>query len=333
MFRAKINPQTVVTIQAAIPKAITALILVTFSYAIAGLMIDLMYLLIGLLFSVIPASFKTFLPHGSNVAPYYTGGFGELLHSVWDAGWGSFWRVFQKGGWLAGLGVAGGAAGIAAVIAAVLSGPAGWVALITAGGVSALLLFIVAIILLYTTIKIFWTLLVSYVNIIISILVAPLQLMLSAIPGQNTFGPWISNLLKNILVFPATVGMFILAFIFCDLTKISPGVSLWTPPLLGFWGEQAGQAMGGLLGFGIILLTPKVADIIKGMFEKKPFPYGAAIGEPLGLPIKGLNLIAQSAETIDAFFKDPKTGAGGIRGLFPQREKPTGGTSTGLPSS
>jgi len=48
MFRAKINPQTVVTIQSAIPKAVVALILVTFSYAIAGLMIDLMYLAIGL---------------------------------------------------------------------------------------------------------------------------------------------------------------------------------------------------------------------------------------------------------------------------------------------
>jgi len=111
--------------------------------------------------------------------------------------------------------------------------------------------------------------------------------MLSAIPGQNTFGPWISNLLKNILVFPATVGMFILAFIFCDLSKINSTANLWTPPLLGFWGDKTGQAIGGLLGFGIILITPKVADIIKSMFEKKPFPYGAAIGEAMG-PAKGI---------------------------------------------
>lgn len=41
MLRVKINPQTVVNIQNSIPKIITTMILVTFSYAIAGLMIDL----------------------------------------------------------------------------------------------------------------------------------------------------------------------------------------------------------------------------------------------------------------------------------------------------
>jgi len=284
MFRAKINPQTVVTIQAAIPKVIIALILVTFSYAIAGLMIDLMYLLIGLIFGVIPANFKDFLPHGSEVSYYYTGGFGELIHNVWDAGWGSFWRVFQKGGWVP----ESGTAGIAAIIGAIISSPHRLAAfLLGGGGVVVLFIFIAAIIILFTTIKIFWTLLISYVNIIIGILVAPIQLMLSAIPGQNTFGPWISNLLKNILVFPATVGMLILAFIFGDFLEINSNASLWAPPLLGFAGEQAGQAMGALLSFGIILMTPKVADIIKSMFEKKPFPYGAAIGQAMG-PAKGI---------------------------------------------
>ncbi|MGI6776159.1 MAG: hypothetical protein ACOX5S_02640 [Patescibacteria group bacterium] len=291
MFRAKINPQTVVTIQSAIPKAVVALILVTFSYAIAGLMIDLMYLSIGLLFGLIPANFKAFLPHGSDVTPYYTGGFGELIHNVWDAGWGSFWRVLTEGvGWT-GLGVDAGITGIAAGIAALLSGPTGWVALATAVATPILLIFLVAIIVLFATVKIFWVLLVSYINIIISILIAPIQLMLSAIPGQNTFGPWISNLLKNILVFPATVGMFILAFILSDLSKISGDQNLWVPPLLGFWGEKTSQAIGGLLGFGIILMTPKVADIIKSMFEKKPFAAGTAIGEALG-PAKGIGKAA-----------------------------------------
>lgn len=41
MLRVKINPQTVVNIQNSIPKIIISLILVTFSYAIAGLLIDL----------------------------------------------------------------------------------------------------------------------------------------------------------------------------------------------------------------------------------------------------------------------------------------------------
>ena len=40
MFRVKIDPRTVVSFQSALPKIIMALILVTFSYAIVGLLID-----------------------------------------------------------------------------------------------------------------------------------------------------------------------------------------------------------------------------------------------------------------------------------------------------
>ena len=39
MFRAQINPQTVVTVQAALPKIVVTLIMITFSYAIAVLLL------------------------------------------------------------------------------------------------------------------------------------------------------------------------------------------------------------------------------------------------------------------------------------------------------
>jgi hypothetical protein len=287
IFRAKISPQAVVTIQSAIPKAIMALILVTFSYAIAGLMIDLMYLLIGIIFSIIPAEFIASLPH-DNVSYYYTGGFGEIIHNVWNAGWGAFKGILNLGG---GAIILGGAMGIGAIVGAIIAGPVGLFGSIAVGGI---FLLIVALILLFITVKIFFALLTAYLGIVVSILIAPIQLMLSAIPGQNTFGSWISNLLKNILVFPATVGMFLLAFIMSDLSSTSGGQGLWAPPLLGFWGEKAGQAIGALLGFGIILMIPKVTDIIKGMFEKKPFEYGGALGQALG-PAKGIGKTAYMA--------------------------------------
>jgi len=53
MLRIKISPQAVINIQNAIPQLITTLILVTFSYAIAGLLIDLTYLIQGLTISII----------------------------------------------------------------------------------------------------------------------------------------------------------------------------------------------------------------------------------------------------------------------------------------
>ena len=56
MFRAKIDAQTVITVQAALPKIVITLLVITFSYAIAGLMIDLIYIAIYLFVGVFSLS-------------------------------------------------------------------------------------------------------------------------------------------------------------------------------------------------------------------------------------------------------------------------------------
>lgn len=52
MFRTKLNPQTVISVENALPKIVISLILITFSFAIAGFLIDLMYILISIMISV-----------------------------------------------------------------------------------------------------------------------------------------------------------------------------------------------------------------------------------------------------------------------------------------
>lgn len=52
MFRVKISPQAVITIQNAIPQLIITLIMVTFSYAVAGLIIDLSNLIQGIVVAI-----------------------------------------------------------------------------------------------------------------------------------------------------------------------------------------------------------------------------------------------------------------------------------------
>src|SRR5260221_7484596 len=59
MFRVKISPQVVISVQSALPKIAVALILVTFSYAIAGFLIDLMYVVIGLLSIIFSSIFSS----------------------------------------------------------------------------------------------------------------------------------------------------------------------------------------------------------------------------------------------------------------------------------
>lgn len=53
MFRMKLNPQTVISVENALPRIVVALILITFSFAIAGFMIDLMYVSIILIVSIL----------------------------------------------------------------------------------------------------------------------------------------------------------------------------------------------------------------------------------------------------------------------------------------
>jgi hypothetical protein len=53
MFRMKMNPQTVISVENALPRIVIALILITFSFAIAGFIIDLTYILIGLIVSIL----------------------------------------------------------------------------------------------------------------------------------------------------------------------------------------------------------------------------------------------------------------------------------------
>jgi len=49
MFRAKLNPQTVISVENSLPKIVVALLLITFSFPIAGFLIDLMYISIGII--------------------------------------------------------------------------------------------------------------------------------------------------------------------------------------------------------------------------------------------------------------------------------------------
>ncbi|MFZ2206524.1 MAG: hypothetical protein WA061_03040 [Microgenomates group bacterium] len=53
MFRVKINPQTIISVENSLPKLAVVMILITFSFAISGFLIDLMYLLIALFISAL----------------------------------------------------------------------------------------------------------------------------------------------------------------------------------------------------------------------------------------------------------------------------------------
>ena len=134
--------------------------------------------------------------------------------------------------------------------------------------------------------------------LILQIVIAPLQIMLDLIPGQQGFGPWIRNLIADASVF-ATVpimlaiqhilsGNWITNSFFLKLNTLSGsgGVKL-NLPYMGSKLESTDFIITWLVGFTIFSLTPKIADMIRDALKVPAFKYGAAFGEALG-PIVGV---------------------------------------------
>lgn len=280
MFRVKVNPQTVISIQYMIPKLIITVLLVTFSFAIAGLVIDLIYVFI--------AGFAGFLSLGGIIN---NGQLAETINTLTN-------RSFPFYIWLQIpltlislvllpiiLGAAGLILGSPFVVSAPVLGGLGLVI----GLLIPILLSIWSLIILA---KIFIMMIKAYVMLLLQIAIGPLQIMLDLIPGQHGFGPWIRNLIANASVFVTIpillviqhyiAGNFFSGF-WLNLTTFQNqgGVNL-NLPFLGAKLQHGDIFITWFVGFTIFSMTPKIADMIRDAMKIPPFKYGAATNEALG---------------------------------------------------
>lgn len=298
MFRVKISPQVVITVQSALPKIAGALILITFSYAIAGFMIDIMYLVVGILASFLSSSSISTLSAPDIFKALNTGNIFSLslLYLFYFvAGIFSFF------------------VGSAPSIVGQLAGG------VLAFGLAYIMMIVLIIVLVITIFKTLWLLLTTYANILIQIAIAPIQIVLGTITPFGGFGTWLKSLAANLAVYPVVGFMYVLSFFFLaqaftasfppsliPLFKFPFGINIdilkntstWAPPMtLG--------GMLGLLWLGVSLvvmtLIPKTAEIIKGAISGKPFAFGTAVGEALG-PVKtaGMGGLAARVGSIES---------------------------------
>lgn len=320
MFRVKLDPKTVITIQNAIPKLVIALILVTFSYAIVGLMIDLIYLMIYI--GILALQGPIDLARSQLNDPSLT----VTLQQQKFTGL-SFFEAM-------GLIFGGGAQAIGQTIGGILFPVEFFLlgagiflnpALIAAVAIPVLLVLILAIIALFLVFKLFFALLMSYIYIIISVITAPIQIMLGALPGSiGGFGSWFKNLMANILVFPAVALFLLIGWLLT--TSVGP---TWTPPVV----SVSGRSLTALLGLGMLLLVNKIPEMIQAAFKIKPQPYGTAIGEALGAPkvmigktIGTLTTVADIDKSIQQVTGEQH---GVISGILSRRRRGGGGEATG----
>lgn len=267
MLRQKVG-QAAVTAQQALPNIIMTLIIVSFSYAIAGILIEAMYLVMLLMVLFFQVEQSVFLA----VGPI------ELGMRLVIGGASEGYEITRQA--------------VASLIGEGL-------AIDNFAGLAVGL--IVALAVAFGIFRLLFELLKTYISILISVTLAPLMLMLGAIPGRNPFGTWIKSLVGNLAAFPVVL---LLLIIFNELTGGLTGAEGsfgsssggFAPPyLFGSFaaGDTGGTAAQFIIGLGILLtMTDLVKQAKKSLGAGSGFDqFGTALTDSLKKGWSGGELI------------------------------------------
>ncbi|PIZ62582.1 hypothetical protein COY16_03850 [Candidatus Roizmanbacteria bacterium CG_4_10_14_0_2_um_filter_39_13] len=241
MFRVKIGSQAEISIQNALPRIVVAMILIAFSFPIAGFLVDIMYVIMAIVVHLIfdaGIAGTTSETAGEVVDSYINGGFfklfppGQNWYTLGQSMYGLMpWAIrggiqligyffvvsyikqithfigeFTKD--ISGLGVIGNIWGNLPGLAQLLIQLVIFFAVfpIIPGVILMLVMMLTALLFVF---KIFFLLLSSYIKVVLYVIFSPVILMFSAIPGVNTIGWWFKNLFGELLAFP-TVAMILM---------------------------------------------------------------------------------------------------------------------------
>jgi hypothetical protein len=294
MFRMRLSPQTVVTIQSALPRLVVALVLVTFSYAIAGLMIDFMYILISLGALVLGGAGLT----NTNLVAQFqndftNGGFLGALKPLFDLLPSSKGAAVGGGNSIIDNSL-NNAASTNPFMGMMISGmkiglAIGGASKESVGGTigkeflgSTLVHLILSLVVLWMIFRLFFQLLQSYISIILLVIFSPIQIALGVIPGFPSFGGWIKSLMANLMVFVAVAFILMIGHLLAQPETIAG--SLWKPPLL-LGNGLVGDTIAPILAIGILLIVHQVPAAVKAAFGVKGlgiFNPGEAWGSTVG---------------------------------------------------
>lgn len=301
MLRTKVNAQTIITIQTALPNLLITLLLITFSYAIVGFMIDLMYFLIY--FVVYLLSTTGIIDPSKSITRL-------MSYSAWGVifeGRNSIISAISQSitGVLGSLGT-GGIGAVGGIIRVIN----GITHVITVGMVSPIYLF-VTLSFVIAMLKLMVALVKSYIMIIVQTITAPLQILINAMPGSKAFSTWLKNTASYLIPFPVVACMFLFSGILignpADNTiwgriQTSTGGTpssadnpfgvddsapiyqnrdkMWLPPFtltdsLVNSANPASADVLTLIGFFILLMTPSAAKMAQEWLQVKESPYAA----------------------------------------------------------
>jgi len=316
MFRTKVSPQTVISVQSALPKIVISLLLITFSYAISGFIIDLGFLLLGMVGAL--ASFSE-LSNASAISI-----FGQLNQGV-----GSVMAY-----------------GAAFIFESVVAGQGGVLNRLSGasqlnigalfGYLDIIIAFIILLLLIIALVRIFWLLLRSYTIFVFTVIASPFIILLGTLrPASGGAGAWIKILVSQVAVFISVSMLILLGHIFFwsfgnGSTPLIGGVGLLSDigPLNPFGikalaglSNDAGSFPGGFsfsntaaIGFfvslAVMLSIPKIASSIRDYIQTGRATFGLGLGDAgLGEYAKRYSLIDRDQTGLQNALEE-----GGIRG-------------------
>ncbi len=267
IFRMKIDPKTVISLQAALPKIVLTVILITLSYPIVGFLIDMMYFIMALIINIMLTGMgDEWIAKIPEVQTnFLTGSAGTLFSQVWSSA--NVWKTLVDLKWVNGILGGGGIAVSTFFLGGVgfMTGFAAvWPIFLGALAPVGLILLLLFLGILYIWIRILMILLNSYIQLILSLLLGPILLLGEAVPGKSAFSQWIMNILANLSVFPTTAAILVFAMF---LTSIKTSGPLWMPPFTGFWPREAFMS---IIGLSVVFMAPNMIVAVKKMFGAKP---------------------------------------------------------------
>ncbi|CAN5170854.1 hypothetical protein BH09PAT2_BH09PAT2_00320 [soil metagenome] len=261
MFRSNVSAQTVISIENSLPRIVIALLLITFSFPIAGFMIDLMYILMGLGGSVIINNIGvTGNADQAKQVGDMLGWQGDIFN---QSGWGLLGKIIGNSNiWLTGPAllslvpwelqfilryVVGSSAiavyawanptfdnirkgtmvkGIPFIGEALGTLLGGIISSIILGLIVGLLVPLILSVVVWITclmlfFRIFFMLLMTYTRILLSIIFSPFVLLFEAFPGTSTFGYWFKGLFFNLLTFPIVAILIMVSGMIANISQLN----------------------------------------------------------------------------------------------------------------
>ncbi|MFH2109499.1 MAG: hypothetical protein ABII16_03560 [Patescibacteria group bacterium] len=284
MFKKKLDPRTVVTVSNSLPNIVVALLLITFSYAIGGLMFDASKLFVSVTYNLLNISLQPDIagapakiqvknkdkpPKLIDVDTWYcpANGVGKETTP------GVFPCPFKVPDII-------GVFGSQFLVSDALSGTMGsWNMGSIGPGIlkvdleaSVLFSIAIGIALFSAAVKLMFTLLTAYVKFFLNTLIAPVLLLMSAMPGNSEqIGKWLKGYLSSVLVFGAVFGYLNIIYYLRIYGNFSGlGANIEVPNIIPIDTTNATSSMVNIIVYAMLLLTPAIPHVIDEALEVSP---------------------------------------------------------------